>query len=110
MAFFECVANNGTIVDKEFTVLYTRDVSSLSVDTKTISIPADITEVILSTAEPWDSGSVRINSHSDNITQIYSTVILGGGHGKGHLYVFSKKEGQSASINFSVIGGRLIAR
>ena len=52
--------------------------SSYSVETKTVTIPADITEVILCTAKPWDDSATKVNSKSSNMTQIYSVNIAGG--------------------------------
>ena len=111
MAYFRCDSGGGTIVDNEFTVLYTRDITDASSNVSpTISLSEDITEVILIAATSYDSTDVKVNSYSDNMTRIYSARCYGYYCASGKIWVFSKKKGQSASIKFTITGGRLIAR
>lgn len=82
-----------------------------SYDTKTISLSKDITEVILIAASSYDNyGGVEVNSKSSNMTQLYSARFTAYYNASGYVWVFSKKKGETASINFTVSGGRLIAR
>lgn len=99
----------GSITDKRFTVLYTRDMDADAWDTKSISIGKDYTEVILAASSSYDNSGVKVNSVS-NLTLLYSSRISSYYHTSGYIWVYSKKKGQSASINFSYFGIRVLAR
>jgi hypothetical protein len=78
--------------------------------TQTVSLSADVTEVILTAASSYDNTGIKVNSVSSNMTLKYSTRVGGYYHSSGYVWVYSKKKGQTGSINFTVSGGRLIAR
>ncbi len=78
-------------------------------ETKSISIGADYTEVILVSSSSYDNSGTRVNSVS-NLTLLYSARTSSYYQTSGYIWVYSKKKGQSASINFSCYGIRIIAR
>ena len=77
-------------------------------ETKTLSINADFTEVIVLMSSSYDSTSVRVTSYS-NMTQIVYKRI-NGHNSSAYLYVFKKNKGETASLTAYWESAYVIAR
>jgi hypothetical protein len=109
MAFYRCGSGGGTITDKSFTVLYTRDTNEYSYVTPTVSIGSEYTEVVVVWGSSIDSSGVGVTSYT-GMTRLYSTRGTARYNTSFYLAVYSKPKGQTASVTLDITGARVLAR
>lgn len=77
-------------------------------ETKTLSIDAKFTEVIVVMSSSFDSTSIRVISYNNMTQTVYQRI--SGHNSAGYLYVFNKNKGVTASLTAYWESAYVIAR